>query len=148
MRYFDFYSIGDEYAHAGRYIVDEEEIIEIGNRFDPQPFHIDEEQAKNSFFGGLVASSVQLFAIGVSLGNHVDEEIKPAAVSALGFNNMKMITPARPGDELKSTEIVLEKRLSKSKPNLGIVTFRNVITNQHDETVFEFEASALIKVKM
>ena len=147
MRYFESYSIGDEYTHTGRYIVKEEEIIEFGNRFDPQTFHIDKEQAKNSFFGELVASSVHLFAIAISLGNHVDEELKPAAVSALGFNNMKMIIPSRAGDELKSTEVILKKRLSKSKPGLGIVTFRNLVSNQHDEIAFEFEAAVLIKVK-
>jgi acyl dehydratase len=83
-------------------------------------------------------------AIGLWNREPADED-RAAAVSALGFNNMRLKTPARPGDELKCKSVVIERRSSASKPNLGIVTFRNEVTNQDDVLVFSFENSALIR---
>ena len=147
MKYFEHFTLGLEEEAPGRHIVTEEEIIEFGTRWDSQPFHVDPEAAKDSMFGGLVACSVHLFAMAIGLWNRatVNEEERTAAVSALGFNNMQLKTPARPGDELKSKSTVIERRSSTSKPNLGIVTFRNEVTNQDDVLVFSFENSALIR---
>ena len=147
MKYFEHFMLGLEEDAPGRHIVTEEEIIEFGTRWDSQPFHVDPEAAKESVFGGLVASSVHLFAIAIGLWNRetANAEERTAAVSALGFNNMQLKTPARPGDELKSRSTVIERRSSASKPHLGIVTFRNEVTNQDDVLVFSFENSALIR---
>jgi acyl dehydratase len=94
-----------------------------------------------------VASSAHLFAIAIGLWNRetANAEERTAAVSALGFNKMQLKTPARPGDELKSRSTVIERRSSASKPHLGIVTFRNEVTNQDDVLVFSFENSVLIR---
>lgn len=145
MRYFEDYELGDVEESTQRHRVTEEEIIEFGTRWDYQPFHVDPEAAKNSVFGGLVASSTHLFSIGVSLWCHPDvrAEDRTAAISALGFNNMKLKSPARPGDELKARMTVIEKRLSKSNPSAGILAMRNEVTNQHDEVVFVYEHAAL-----
>ena len=147
MKYFEHFTLGLEEDAPGRHIVTQEEIIEFGTRWDSQPFHVDPEAAKQSVFGGLVASSVHLFAIASGLWNRetANAEERTAAVSALGFNNMQLKTPARPGDELKSRSTVIERRSSISKPHLGIVTFRNEVTNQDDVLVFSFENSALIR---
>lgn len=147
MKYFEHFMLGLEEDAPGRHIVTEEEIIEFGTRWDSQPFHVDPEAAKESVFGGLVASSAHLFAIAIGLWNRetANAEERTAAVSALGFNNMQLKTPARPGDELKSRSTVIERRSSASKPHLGIVTFRNEVTNQDDVLVFSFENSALIR---
>ena len=147
MKYFEHFTLGLEEEAPGRHIVTEEEIIEFGTRWDSQPFHVDAEAAKSSMFGGLVACSVHLFAMAIGLWNRatVNEEERTAAVSALGFNNMQLKTPARPGDELKSKSVVIERRSSTSKPNLGIVTFRNEVTNQNGELVIVYESAALIQ---
>jgi acyl dehydratase len=146
MKYFEYFTLGLEEEAPGRHIVTEEEIIEFGTRWDSQPFHVDREAAKNSVFGGLVACSAHLFAMAIGLWNREPaDEDRTAAVSALGFNNMRLKTPARPGDELKCKSVVIERRSSASKPNLGIVTFRNEVTNQDDVLVFSFENSALIR---
>ena len=147
MKYFEHFTVGLEEEAPGRHIVTEEEIIEFGTRWDSQPFHVDPEAAKKSVFGGLVASSVHLFAIAIGLWNRdtANDEERTAAVSALGFNNMQLKRPARPGDELKSKSVVLEARSSASKPQLGIVTFRNEVTNQRGEVVLAFENSALVQ---
>ena len=141
MKYFDDYELGDEQESPRRHKVTEEEIIEFGTRWDYQPFHVDSEAAKDSSFGGLVASSTHLFSIAVSLWCHADvkDEDRVAAISALGFNNMKLKSPARPGDELKAKMTVIEKRSSRSNPAAGILAMQNEITNQHDELVFVYE---------
>jgi acyl dehydratase len=147
MKYFEHFTLGLEAEAPGKHIVTEEEIIEFGTRWDSQPFHVDPEAAKDSLFGGLVACSVHLFAMAIGLWNRatVNEEDRTAAVSALGFNNMQLKTPARPGDELKSKSTVIERRSSTSRPNLGIVTFRNEVTNQNGELVIAYESAALIQ---
>ena len=86
-----------------------------------------------------------LFSIAVSLWCHpnVKDEDRAAAISALGFNNMKLKSPARPGDELKARATVIEKRLSKSNSAAGILAMQNEITNQRDELVFVYEHAGL-----
>lgn len=145
MRYFEDFIAGSQRFFSGSYEVTEQEIIEVGNRWDPQPFHVDKNAAQQSIFGGLVASSVHLFAMAVSLGNNVDVDDKCAAVSALGFNDMKLHGPARPGDQLRLKEIVGQCRPSNSRPDCGIIEVRNEIYNQHDELIFSFISAALIQ---
>lgn len=147
MKYFEDYVLGELRQSPLRRTVTEEEVIEFGERWDYQPFHVDREAAEASPFGGLVASSTHLFALCVSLWCHRDvgEENQSAAISALGFNNMKLKSPARPGDELKGTSVVIEKRLSRSHPEAGILVMRNEITNQRDEVVFIYEHAALYR---
>jgi acyl dehydratase len=147
MRYFEYYELGREVEIEGKYLITEEEIMEIGNRWDPQPFHTDIQAAKESHFGGLIASSVHLIAVAVSLATGVKDEDKAAAISSMGFNNMRQLTPARPGDELSLRCKVLEQRLSKSKPNLGIINFGAEVFNQKNEIVFQYENAALVKCK-
>jgi acyl dehydratase len=147
MKYFDDFRLGELRESPRRHTVTEEEIIEFGARWDYQPFHVDREAAMKSPFGGLVASSTHLFAIGVSLWCHRDvgEEDQSAAISALGFNHMKLKSPARPGDELKGNSTVIEKRVSRSNPDAGILVMRNEVTNQRDEIVFVYEHAGLYR---
>lgn len=145
MRYFEDFVVGTDRFFIGSYEVTEQEVIEVGNRWDPQPFHTDKTAAQQSIFGGLVASSVHLFAMTVSLGNHVEAQHKCAAVSALGFNNMKLHAPARPGDQLRLKEIVGECRPSNSRPDCGIVEVRNELYNQNNELIFSFDSAALMQ---
>ena len=145
MKYFEDFSLGQVQHSPRTHRVTEEEIIEFGTRWDSQPFHVDKVAAKQTEFGGLVASSTHLFAIAIGLWNDPDlpKEERTAAISALGFNNMKLRAPARPADVLKSSTTVLAKRDSASRPNAGILVFLNEVMNQADELVFEFESAAL-----
>lgn len=145
MRYLEDLAVGEEVQFEGEYLVSEEEIIEVGRRWDPQPFHIDPVAAKESVFGGLVASSAHIFSIWVSFGHAaVDKEKNVASVSALGFNNLQWHNPVRPNDVLRSGYKTLSIRESKSRPGLGIVTTRSKVTNQKGEKVFTLECSFLV----
>lgn len=145
MRYFEDFESGVERIAPGRYTVTEDEIIQMGSTWDPQPFHTDPVLARDSIFGGLVASSVHLFAIAVRLGHSYPE--KAAADTALGFKELQWHAPARPGDELRLRSRVDNLRLSRSRPGTGIVESRMEILNQRDELVFSYESAALIRCR-
>ena len=145
MRYFEDLEIGQEVVFDDEYFVTEAEIIEVGKRWDPLPFHTDPVLAKELYFGGLVASSAHIFSIWVRIGRTTEDSHKHMeSVSALGFNNLQWHSPVRPNDVLKSKNVVLEMRESKSKPNLGVVTTRGTVFNQNNETVFTLECSLLV----
>jgi acyl dehydratase len=148
MLYYEDLVIGHETVFKQEYRVTQEEIIEVAKRWDPQPFHIDPVAAKDSMFGGLVASSAHIFSIWVSFGRtKIDEGKVLAAVSALGFDKLRWHAPVRPNDVLRVGHIITEIRESKSKPGLGIVTIANRVFNQNDETVFTLENTFLIPKK-
>ena len=143
--YFEDVTLGQDVTFDAVYHVTEEEIIEVGNRWDPQPFHIDPIAARDSIFGGLVASSAHVFAIWVSMGNDdIDKDKAIKSVSALGFNNLQWHAPIRPGDAIKSSFKITEARESRSRPELGIVTSDNRMFNQNNETVFTLECAFLV----
>jgi acyl dehydratase len=142
MKYFEDFRVGERATAAAEYLVTEAEIIEFGTRFDPQPFHTDPVAAKASIFGSLVASSVHLFAMSVSFSRHLGAPT--AAVSALGFDEMRMLAPARPGDRLFLRSETLMTRPSQSRPECGIVESRSELFNQRDETVMTYRGAFLV----
>jgi acyl dehydratase len=94
--HFEDVRVGDT-ERFGRYEVTREEIIEYARQFDPQPFHMDEEAAKGSIFGGLIASGWHTGAMLIRMLN--DHSIPRAATTgALGFDDLKWVKPVRPGD--------------------------------------------------
>ena len=145
VKYFEDFVVGQERTHEGTYTLTEAEIREVGERWDPQPFHIDPVAAEASIFGGLVASSVHLFAILTAIGRAQPLEHRVAAVSALGFDKLRNHAPARPGDELRSRIKVLEARASKSRPEVGVVRNSADLLNQHGDIVFSWEAAYLVQ---
>jgi acyl dehydratase len=98
MKYFEDVQVGDV-MRFGRYEVTREEIVEYARQFDPQPFHLDEEAAKASMFGGLIASGWHTGAMFIRM---VVEHMTPvhATSGAMGFDDLKWIRPVRPGDVL------------------------------------------------
>ena len=142
-RYFEDFRPGDV-LELGSHAVTEDEIVAFARQWDPQPFHVDPEAAAASEFGGLIASTVHIFAMDVALGV---KSTPTAAVAALGFDNMRTIAPVRPGDVLTKVNEVIARRPSNSRPGIGVVTFRDTLHNQHGEPVFTFENTALIRMR-
>jgi acyl dehydratase len=146
VKYFEDLAVGQEWVHKARYELTEAEIREVGERWDPQPFHVDPTAAEASIFGGLVASSVHLFAIMTAIGMGPEEE-PSAAVSALGFDKVRLHARARPGDELSAQVKVIESRRSTSRPELGIVRNAIDLVNQRGEVVFSLETAWLVRCR-
>jgi len=126
----------------GRYEVSKEEIIEYARQFDPQPFHVDEEAAGRSMFGGLIASGWHTCAM---LSRMICDHAIPgtATTGALGFDDLKWLQPVRPGDVLSVETRVLEKIESPSRHAVGTVKIESRVLNQRDEAVMTLSSLVL-----
>jgi acyl dehydratase len=133
MKYFEDVEIG-ETTRFGRYEVTREEILEYARQFDPQPFHLDEEAARASMFGGLVASGWHTGAMFIRMV--CDGMVPTAATSgSMGFDDLKWLKPVRPGDVLSVESVVREKMESRSRPDRGTVKIESRVSNQRGEVV-------------
>jgi len=133
MRYLEDFSPGQKFA-SGRLCVERERIKSFAAEFDPQPFHLDEDAARNSLFGGLAASGWHTAALTMRL--LVESDLKPAGgILGAGFDEFRWPRPVRPGDELHLESEVLEVRASKSRPDQGVIKVKTTTLNQNDEAV-------------
>lgn len=132
-RYLEDFSVGLTFG-SGRLQIDKERIKTFAAEFDPQPFHLDEDAARESIFRGLAASGWHTAAITMRL--LVDSELKPAGgIVGAGFNELRWPRPVRPGDELRVESEILEVRPSNSRPNQGLIKVRTTTLNQDGEAV-------------
>ena len=132
-RYLEDFTVGQTFG-SGRLRVDKEQIKAFAAEFDPQPFHLDEDAARDTIFGGLAASGWHTAALTMRL--LVESEIEPAGgIVGAGFDEFRWPRPVRPGDELHIESEVLEVRASRSRPNQGLIKVRTTTLNQRDEAV-------------
>lgn len=137
-RYFEDYVPGSVHEF-GPIKVEEAEIIEFARRYDPQPFHIDPEAAKDSIYGGLIASGWH--TAGLMMRLLVDHYLSHvASLGSPGVDELRWLKPVRPGDELSVRVTVLETRRSRSKPDRGIVRSFVEVLNQKGEVVMTLKA--------
>ena len=118
------------------------EIVEFAQEFDPQPMHLDEEAGKASILGGLAASGWHTCAIFMRMLCDAFL-LDSTAQGAPGIDQVKWKKPVLAGDTLSGRTNVLAKRLSKSRPQLGLVTFRSELFNPRGESVFELENTVM-----
>jgi len=142
MRFYEDISVGDV-IHSGEYQITESEILEFGEKYDPQPFHTDKRAAEDSVFGGLVASGWQTAAICMRL--HLQSSEDTATQAGVGVDNLRWHRPFRPGDSLRMRTEIVDKRRSESNPSRGFVTTRHEGLNQEDEIIISYEATAMVQ---
>ena len=132
-KYLEDFAVGQTCV-SGRIRVDGDRIKAFAAEFDPQPFHMDEEAARGSIFGGLAASGWHTAALTMRL--LVESELKPAGgIIGAGFDEFRWPLPVRPGDELHLDIEVLDVRPSKSRPTQGMIKVRTTTKNQNGEAV-------------
>jgi len=131
---FEDFPVGKQLISAS-YTLTDEEIIAFATLYDPQPFHVSPERAKEyPLFGGLVASG--LHTIGIASRLFVDEVLNQAIThGSPGLNELRWLKPVRPGDTLRVRVTVMESTPSRSRPQMGIVHFKEEVINQADECV-------------
>jgi acyl dehydratase len=118
----------------GTTVVDRAEMVAFARRFDPQPFHLDEDAARESIFGGLAASG--WFTAGLWMRAYADGVLNRAtALGSPGGDELSWPAPVFAGDELHATMEVLEARLSRSRPGRGLVRLR-ALMRRGDDVVF------------
>ena len=132
-RYLEDFTVGQTFG-SGQLRVDTEQIKAFAAEFDPQPFHLDENAARDTIFRGLAASGWHTAALTMRL--LVEGEIEPAGgIVGAGFDEFRWPRPVRPGDELHIESEVLEVRASRSRPHQGLIKVRTTTLNQMDEAV-------------
>ena len=132
-RYLEDFAVGQTYG-SGCIRIDEHRIKSFAAEFDPQPFHLNEDAARDSIFGGLAASGWHTAALTMRL--LVESELKPAGgIVGAGFDEFRWPLPVRPGDELRVESEVIDVRPSKSRPAQGLIKVRTTTLNQDDKAV-------------
>jgi acyl dehydratase len=132
-RYFENYIPGSVYEF-GSILVEEKDILDFAQKFDPQIFHLDKDKARNGPFGGLIASGWHTTALAMRL--LVDHFLsKVAGMGSPGSGPIRFLKPVRPGDELSIRVTVLKATRSRSKPDRGIIRIFIETMNQHRDVV-------------
>jgi acyl dehydratase len=131
------FRVGDS-SEIGRHTFTEEEIVAFARQYDPQPFHVDAERAKQSAFGGLIASGWQTCAVGMRLmcEAYINET---ASLGSPGVDSIRWLKPVRAGDTLTYRRSVLESRASATREGVGLVKHRWEAVNQQGELVLTME---------
>ena len=138
----------DDFVAGQRFVtpaitLTEAEIIRFALQYDPQPFHLDQETAARSVYGGLIASGFQTLALCFRLFIQ-SGMLTESSIGSPGIDELRWHAPVRPGDTLHSEVEVLECRPSRSRSDRGVVRMRYEAMNQRDETVLSFIVNHLL----
>jgi len=154
VKFWDDIALGER-TELGRFAFTADNIKNFARRFDPQPFHLDEEAAARSHFGALCASGWHTGSVWMRLmvdHQRRDDEARRArgeAVATLGpspgFRELKWLKPVYAGDTLTYFTEVIDKRPSNSRPRWGLLSIRNGAVNQKGETVISFISAVFVE---
>jgi acyl dehydratase len=142
MRYFEDFAVGDVFEY-GSYTVSEEQIIRFAEQFDPQPFHLDPEAAKQSIFGGLIASGIHTLSILMRMTTDgLLHEM--ASLGSPGIDDARWIIPVRPNDTLSVRMTIGDTIPSRSRPERGVLQMSAEVLNQKGEVVATQTAKVMV----
>lgn len=144
-RYFDDYGVGVDVTY-GSEVVSEADVLRFAGEFDPQAIHLDPEEAAVGPFGGLIASGWHTAALMMRVFARYFLN-DAASLASPGVDELRWIRPVRPGDVLSVRFEVLEARLSRSKPDRGIVRTRITTMNDRHEPVMTLIAMNMLRVR-
>ena len=141
-RYLEDFTVGQTFA-SGRLKVEAAEIKAFAAAFDPQPFHLDEKAAHQTFSKGLAASGWHTAALTMRL--LVESDLQPAGGHiGAGLDEFRWPLPVRPGDELRVESEILDVRPSRSRPEQGFIKIRTTTLNQRGEPVQIYVGNLLV----
>jgi acyl dehydratase len=141
-RYLEDLAVGQTFR-SGTVTVEPERVVSFAAEFDPQPFHLDEEAAAGSLFGGLVASGWHTAALTMRM--LVESDLKVAGgLIGVGVDEIKWPRPVLPGDTLRVESEILDVRPSRSQPGRGLVRVRNTTLNQNGQPVMVQIANLIV----
>lgn len=146
MQYYEDLTVGAKRSF-GRYEVTREEVLAFAGAYDPQPFHLDDEAAANTYFGRLSASGWHTGAMTMRMMVDSWKDEAQASLGSPGLDELRWLRPVYPGDVLRVESELIEKRRSASRPDMGITKSRQTTFNQDDEPVMTMVANGLIKVR-
>ena len=142
-RYAEDYKAGDVFE-LGTYELSQKEIIEFSQTYDPFPFHVDEQAAKNTVFKGIISSGWLTGLVWLRM-MHDSFLCHETTLGSPGHEEMLWPKPVRPGDRLTGLLEIKESRVSVSKPDLGFVRYTSTLKNQNQEEVFITSSTVIVK---
>ena len=143
--YLDDLQVGQRFV-SETHAIDVNQIKAFARQFDPQPFHLDEDAAKDTFFGGLAASGWHVAAVTMKLLVTSGAPIAGGGVGAGG--EIAWPNPTRPGDVLQVTSEVIEVTPSRSRPNRGMATLKSETRNHKGDVVQVLTAKLVVPRRM
>lgn len=144
MQYWEDIEIGSR-SSFGRYEVTREEVIDFASKYDPQPFHLSDEAAAQTYFGRLSASGWHTCAMMMRmLVDHMKTQDQ-AGLGSPGIDELRWLKPVYPGDVLRAESVTIDKTPSKSRPDMGSYRGQTTIFNQNDEPVMTLKSIGLIR---
>jgi acyl dehydratase len=142
-RYWDDYEVGQKFD-LGSTSFSADEIVDFARQYDPQSFHVDAAAARQSMFGGLIASGWHVTAklMRLFVDNYVDQR---TALGSPGVDEVRWLKPVRPGDTLQAWVECAGKVPSRSRPEMGIVHEQWRATNQKGELVMTLKGTNMVR---
>ena len=144
MIYFEDLEVGSE-TYFGSYDVTREEVLEFARKYDPQPFHLSDEEAAKTHFGRLSASGWHTCAMTMGVIARYVVEDEQAGLGSPGIDELRWLKPVYPGDTLHVHGTIVEKTPSRSKPEIGSFRTETIVTNQDQVPVMRFTSIVLIR---
>jgi acyl dehydratase len=144
MLYFEDIAV-DEPRRFGEYHVTLDEVLDFARKYDPQPFHLSDEAAAKTHFGRIAASGWHTCAMAMAMFVAYMGDHPQASLGAAGVDELRWLKPVYPGDTLSCESVILEKRESRSRPEMGSLRSQMTVFNQHGEPVLRFVALGLIR---
>jgi acyl dehydratase len=141
VRYFEDVEVGTREL-VGTYTASREEAVDFARTWEPQPYHTDEAAALRSPYAGLTLSSLYLFAICTRL--FLRWEPRLAVLGMLGKDEIRLPAPARPGEELAYHTEWLAKRPSTTRPDRGIVTLGDTLSDPRGGVVLSQKVTLMV----
>jgi acyl dehydratase len=144
MKYLEDMEVGAE-TYFGSYDVTREEVLEFARKYDPQPFHLSDEEAAKTHFGRIAASGWHTTAMTMAmLVKYLDSDPQ-AGLGAAGIDELRWKIPVYPGDTLHSYGRILDVTPSRSKPEIGSIRTQTTVKNQDDQVVMTFISIVLMR---
>ena len=143
--YFEDFYVGQTFHSVASVKVTAEEIKEFGQKYDPQPFHLDEAAGEGSFFKGLAASGWLTAAVVMRL--RVQSITVAGGMIGAGVEEMRWTEPVRPGDTIRTEIEVVGVRHSTSRPDFGVVRTRTLAYNQRNQIVLRTTVNFLAPLR-
>ena len=144
MVFFEDLTVGAEVTY-GTYEVTREEVLDFARKYDPQPFHVSDEEAAKTHFGRIAASGWHTCAMTMAVIARYVVEHEHQGLGAPGVDELRWRKPVYPGDTLTVVGKIVEKTPSRSKPEIGSFRTATTVTNQHGEPVMTFTSIVLMR---
>lgn len=146
MLYYEDIEVG-AVERFGSKLVTRDEVIDFASRYDPQPFHLDDAAAAETYFGRLSASGWHTASMAMRMMVDDMAAHEQAGLGSPGIDALRWLTPVYPGDTLRCETEVLSKRRSNSRPEMGLFESTLTVINQQDVPVMTMRSTGLIRVR-